>query len=158
MLLQLVDLAPDVFFQSPAFPLAFRASMAALTLVHTDIIFASLDLFRVILTHECLAPSPSVPPPPKFPIYASVIRAVVESEGFVLVGYLLNGLVGDFPEDSTSVVVSIFRVIAMLWSSKFLEWSGNVLSQLPTTTAPSSAKDQFLSEVTRFVTLGWLWT
>ena len=150
MLLQMVDLAPDIFFQSPAFPIAFRASMAALTLVHTDIIFASLDLFRVVLTHDCLVPSPSASPPPKFPIFASAIRTVVEKEGFEFVGYLLNGLVGDFPEDSTSVVVSIFRIIAFVWTSQLLSWLPLILQQLPTTSAPNQAKTQFLSEVTRF--------
>lgn len=145
----MVDLAPDVFFQSSAFPLAFRASMAALTLVHSDTIFASLDLFRIILTHDSLVPVQS-PPPPKFPAYASAIRAVVDQEGFEFVGYLLSGLVGDFPEDSTSTVVSSFRALSALWSSQLLSWLPAVVEQLPTKTAPKQAQTQFLTEVTRF--------
>jgi transportin-3 len=150
MLLQLVDVAPDIFFLSSAFPISFRASMAALTLVHTDIIFASLDLFRVVLTHDCLSSISSTPSPPKFPIFASAIRTVFEKEGFDFVGYLLNGLVGDFPEDSTSVVVSIFRVISFVWPSQLLSWLPPILQQLPSTSTPIEAKAQFLSEVTRF--------
>lgn len=150
MLLQLVEHAPDIFFQSPAFPIAFRAAMAALTLVHTDIVFASLDIFRVTLTHDCLMPSTNTPPP-KFPEYAAAIRRVFEKEGFELVGYLLNGLVGDFPEDSLSGVVSIFRAISIIWTSQFLSWLPAILQQLPTTAAPNEAKTQFLSDVTRSV-------
>jgi transportin-3 len=148
LLLELVAHVPDIFFQSSAFPLAFRASMAALTLVHSEIIFQCLDLFRIILTHDCVISGS--PQPPKFPIYATAIRTVVDKEGLVLVGYLLAGLVGDFPEDSTSTVVSIFRVLAMLWTSQLLSWLPPVLEQLPPTVAPNQAKSQFLAEVTRF--------
>ncbi|KAG5647647.1 hypothetical protein DXG03_009000 [Asterophora parasitica] len=146
MLLQLVDHGPDIFFQSSAFPLAFRAAMASLTVVHTDIIFASLDLFRIILTHDCLVPT-TASPPPKFPLYAAAIRAVFEKEGYELVGYLLSGLIGDFPEDSTSAVVSIFRVISFVWTAQLVSWLPAVLQQLPTVAAPNEAKTQFLSDV-----------
>jgi transportin-3 len=149
LLLELVAHAPDIFFQSSAFPLAFRASMAALTLVHSEIIFQSLDLFRIVLTHDCLLSNSSQPP--KFPIYATAIHGVVDKEGFALVGYLLAGLVGEFPEDSTSTVVTIFRVLAALWTSQMLSWLPPVLEQLPTTVAPNQAKTQFLADVTRFL-------
>lgn len=123
--------------------------MAALTLVHSDIVFRSLDLFRIILTHDCLLPGTLQPP--KFPIYAAAIHAVVNKEGFELVGYLLSGLVGDFPEDATSLVVSIFRIFAGLWTSQLLSWLPPVLEQLPTVTAPNHAKSEFMAEVTRYV-------
>ncbi|KAJ7487507.1 armadillo-type protein [Mycena galericulata] len=151
MLTSMVPSAPDIFFQSSAFPLAFRTSMAALTLVHTDIIFASLDLFRLILTHDCLNPQPSVAPPPKFPLYSAAIQGVVQKDGFQFLNYLLNGLVGDFPEDATSIVVSIFRAISMLWGSQLLSWLPSVLQQLPTSAAPQQAQAQFLSDVSRAV-------
>ncbi|KAH0838236.1 Septin-domain-containing protein [Lanmaoa asiatica] len=134
LLLQLLEMAPDVFFQSTAFSLAFRASMAALTLIHSDLLFAALDLFRNIVTHDSLT--------------------VVEKEGFEFVGYLLCGLVGDFPEDSTSTVVSIFRSIAVLFSSQLLTWLPPVLRQLPTSAAPNEAKEQFMIDVTNAVNTG----
>lgn len=149
MLLRLVEFVPDIYFQSPAFPHAFRAAMAALTVVHSDIIFASLDLIRLTLTHDSVL-SNTPTHSPKFPVFASAIRELFEKEGYELVGYLLSGLVGDFPEDSTSAVVSIFRVISSVWTSQLLSWLPLVLQQLPTT-APNQAKAQFLSDVTRFV-------
>lgn len=121
--------------------------MAALTLVHSDIIFKALDLFRIILNHDCL--TPNTPQPPKFPIYASAINGVVESEGFVFIGYLLTGLIGHFPEDSTAVVVSVFRMLSALWTTQLLSWLPTVLEQLPTATTPNQAKAQFLADVTR---------
>ncbi|KAG2074990.1 ARM repeat-containing protein [Suillus decipiens] len=149
LLLQLIRMAPDVFFQSSAFPLAFRATMAALTLIHSDLVFASLDLFRDILTHESLTPSSS--PPPKFPIYSSAIKAVMEKEGFEFVGYILSGLVGDFPEDSTAVVVTIFRAVALLWSTQLVTWLPPILQQLPPSSTPIQVREQFLLDVTNLL-------
>ena len=114
MLQQLVDHAPDVLFPSPAFAIAFRAAMAGLTLIQTDIVFTALDFVRNILTHDCLNPQPN--PPPKFPVYAAAIRPVVEAEGLELVGCLLSGLTGDFPEESASSVVTIISVIQCGWA------------------------------------------
>ncbi|KAH7928534.1 ARM repeat-containing protein [Leucogyrophana mollusca] len=152
LLLQLAEMAPDIFFQSPAFPLAFRATMAALTLIHSDLVFASLDLFRMILTHDCLSSTAS--PPPKFPVYAAAIKAVIDKEGFEFVGYLLNGVVADFPEDATSAVVTIFRSISLLWSSQLLSWLPLILQNLPSASAPNQAKQQFLVDVTNAISLG----
>ncbi|TFK56998.1 ARM repeat-containing protein [Heliocybe sulcata] len=149
LLLQMLEYTPDLFFQSSAFPLAFQVAMAGLTLIHSDIVFASLDLFRMMLTHDCL--DPPVVPPPKFPIYAAAIRAVVEKEGLQLVGYLLSGVVGDFPEDSTSTVVTIFRVITTLWPMQLLTWLPQVLQQLPSSAAPNQVKTQFLADVTNCI-------
>jgi transportin-3 len=145
MLLQFVPLAPDILFISSAFPLAFRAAMTGLTVVHTDIIFAALDFFRVILTHDCL--DPQVVPPPKFPIYATAIHDTVRANGLALVACILNGLVGDFPEEATATIVSIFRVLVYFWSTQLSVWLPQVLEQLPPQTAPPQSKSQFLSEV-----------
>jgi transportin-3 len=151
MLLQLAEFRPDVFFLSEAFPLAFESAMAALTLVHSDIIFAALDLFRMILTHDSLAPATTTPPPPKFPTYASAIVTVIEAAGFYFLRYLLHGLVGNFPEDAVSAVVTIFRSMAALCSSQMLSWVPAVTEELPLSMVPSQAKTQFLTGVNRFV-------
>ncbi|KAF9015064.1 armadillo-type protein [Cyathus striatus] len=148
VLVTLVSLAPDVFFVSPSFPLAFRAAMTALTVIHSDILFNTLDLFRDILCHECITREGNTVPPPKFPIYAAAILGVMEKEGFTFLCYLLNGLVGDFPEDSASTVVSIFRAVAFVWKSRLLSWLPAILEQLPTTASPNATKSQFLADVT----------
>ena len=145
MLLQYVSLAPDILFISSAFPLAFRAAMTGLTVVHSDIIFAALDFFRVVLSHDCL--DPQAVPPPKFPIYATAIHDVVRTNGLTLVACILNGLVGDFPEEATATIVSIFRIIAYIWPTQLSAWLPQVLEQLPPQSAPTEAKSQFLSEV-----------
>jgi transportin-3 len=149
-LLYLLEFGPDVFFTSSAFPAAFEAAMAALTVIHSDIIFAAVDLFRNILTHNCLAPPSGSPPPPKFPVYAAAISAVVEAAGFQFLSYVLVGLIGDFPEDATSAVVTIFRSIAVGWSSQLLSWLPLLVQQLPPTSVPSQAKAQFLADVNRY--------
>ena len=149
LLLQLVEAVPDVIYQSAAFPLAFRASMAALTLIHSDLVFAALELFRVVMTHDSFIPSSAQPT--KHTVNATAIKVVVQKEGFELVGYLLGGLVGDFPEESTSSVVSIFRGIAVAHSPQLLTWLPPVLQQLPTSAVPNEAKEQFMMDVTKWV-------
>lgn len=148
MVQQLLDHAPDILFPSQAFPVAFRAALAGLTLIQSDIVFISLDLIRDIVTHESLESPPAVPPP-KFPIYAAAIKAVVEKEGLDLTGLLLTGLVGDFPSDSASSIITIFRVLAKFWPSQLLTWLPTVLQQLPSTTTPDQVKQAFLAEVTQ---------
>ena len=149
MLLQMIEYTPDILFPSSAFPVAFRAAMLALSLVQSDIVFAALDFVRMIITHDSLSPPMSTPPPPKFPLYAAAIRPVIEKEGPELVTYLLTGLVGDFPEESTSLVVTIFRVLAALWPAQLLTWLPVVLQQLPVTSAPEQAKRQFMADISR---------
>ena len=148
MLIQFIEQAPDVFFQNSAFDNAFKASMAALTLVHTDIVFAALELFRLIFTHDCL--DTSVPTSsPKFPIYASAIGDVVVKEGYVFVGYLLNGLVGEFPEESTPLVIAIIRSLAMSWPTQLQAWLPLILQQLPTSKGSNEEKQRFLTDMTK---------
>ncbi|OSC99478.1 ARM repeat-containing protein [Trametes coccinea BRFM310] len=153
MLLQMIDNAPDVFFPSPAFPIAFRVAMAALTLVHSDIVFAALDLLRTIFTHDCLTPA-TQPPPPKFPIYAAAIKPVVEREGQELTSLLLAGLVGDFPEESIPMVVTIFRVMGGLWPTQLHAWLPPVVQQLPSVTVPDQVKSSFLADVNSAIQSG----
>ncbi|OJT10098.1 hypothetical protein TRAPUB_13454 [Trametes pubescens] len=154
MLLQMIEYTPDVFFPSPAFAFAFRVAMASLTLVHSDIVFAALDLLRTIFTHECLAPATSQPPPPSFPIYAAAVRPVVEREGQELIGLLLSGLVGDFPEESIAMVVTIFRVLGAIWPTELHAWLPVVVQQLPSTAAPDQAKSSFLTDINSSIQSG----
>ena len=147
MLLQLVKFAPDVFFESAALPVAFRVAIAALSLIHSDIIFCSLDLIRAVVTHDALDPADSAPPP-KFPIYANSIRQTIDAEGLQLTGHLIAGIVGDFPEESVSTVVTIFRMLAVLWSEELLVWLPEVLNQLPTAASLAPMKQQLLTDVT----------
>lgn len=148
MLLQLITLSPDILFLSSTFPLAFRCAMTGLTVVHSDIVFASLDLFRTILTHDCMEPaSPSTPA--KHPLYAGAIREAMNKEGLSFVACIMNGLVGDFPEDASSTVITIIRALVTAWSNQILLWLPPVLDQLPVTSVPNESKALFLREVTR---------
>lgn len=153
MLIHTLDYAPDVFFDSPeSFSIGFKAAMAGLTLIQTDLVFASLDLIRLVLAHDSLLPpTADKPVPPKFPIYASRIQQVIEKEGYELTGYLLSGLTGDFPEDSSSNVITIFREVAAVWPQQLLSWLPSVLQQLNPTTINDEVKTKFLAEVTTSV-------
>lgn len=147
VIMPLLEFAPDVLFQSPAFHTAFKCCMASITVVYTDLVMAGLDIIRDILSHDCLIPNPSEPHPPKFPLYASAIRQVIDQEGHPLLGYLLKGLMGEFPEDATSSVISIFRVLCVHWPSQVAVWLPSVLQEIPTNILTNEAKTQFLGDV-----------
>ena len=148
LLLQVMEWIPDVIFSSPAFPTIFGAAIASLTLIHSDIIFASLDLIRLTVTQDCLHAG-SRPSSPSSRSQAEAIRSVINAQGLELTGYLLTGLVGDFPQDSASAVVTIFRRLSTLWSSELLVRLPPVLDKLPSTAPFVAAKKQFLSDMTR---------
>lgn len=148
LLLQLVELTPDIFFDQNIFPAVFGASLAGLTVIHDDTVFATLDLFRMIATHDCLGDEVVQP---EYTKWATLIRGVVRNQGYQLTGYLLSGMLGDFPEDAIQNVVSIFRVITTMFPEEMLQWLSGVLGELPATTAPNQAKSQFLMDLTEYV-------
>jgi len=116
--------------------------------VYADIIETSFDVILGVLNHDCLQPPPPISPP-NYPAYASAINDVVGKEGLELVGQLLAGLVGDFPREVVSGVVSAIRIIATLWTSQFAQWVPLVLEQLPPTAVPMQAKREFLTQITK---------
>jgi transportin-3 len=146
MLKQIVENTPDIFFESPAFEATFNPLLAALTLVQTDVIWASLEVIRTILSHPCLERHTN--PPPKFVLFATAIELAVRKHGLNLVAGLLGGLVGQFPEEAISTVVASFRYLASLWPVQLLEWLAPALQALPPTAAPTQARTQFLADVT----------
>lgn len=136
LLIQLVREVPTVFFKSPAFPVAFQVSIAALTLVSHDALLAALDLFCRILT---VLEEAAVP-----------IGIAIEKDGPQLVGYLLYGMTGDFPEDSTSDVVTIFCSLAKFLPSQLLSWLPPVLEGLPLASVSGDTKTKLRGDMTAY--------
>lgn len=147
MLKQIIENTPDVFFESSAFVRTLRPTMAALTLVQTDVVWAALELIHLILSHDSLEPLSN--PPPKFPVFAAAINEAMEKEGFELLGYILAGLVGEFPEESIAKVVTSIRRLASLWPQQVLAWLPLALRGLPASAAPMQARSQFLADMNR---------
>lgn len=75
----------------------------------------------------------------------------MDSQGANFLGGLLMGLVGDFPPESDSNVVSIFRVIATTWPTQMLVWLPEVLQRMPSAVVPDQVKQKFLEEITTYV-------
>ncbi len=149
LLLQLQDRLPDIFFDSPSFPTAVRVAIAALSLIHSDVIFAALDLLRAIVTHDCLDSSTTTRPSPKFIVYASAIRSVIQDEGPVLLANLLNGIVNDFPQESTSTVITIIRMLSITFPKELVIWLPQALDQVAMAASFTPAKNQLLTDITK---------
>jgi len=147
LLTRILQQCPDILFQSSMFPLAFRAATAALNLVQTDPVLTALELFLSIFTHDCLEPVDDLPP--NFVLYARAIQTAFEASGPDFLGYLLTGLVGNFPSEADPLVVSIFRSITALWPTQVITWLPSILEQIPSATVPNDMKIGFMSDISR---------
>jgi transportin-3 len=134
LLKQLAERTPDIFFAPAPFALALRVTTVALTLVVTEVVWAALEVVRVVAT-----PAPA----------AAAIGAGVAAEGFALVANLLAGLVGGFPEEAAPTVVTALRALAQRWPQQLLAWLPQGVQALPASAAPLQAKSQFVAEVNR---------
>ncbi|TYJ52165.1 hypothetical protein B9479_007237 [Cryptococcus floricola] len=111
---------PTLIIPNPALPLAFSHTLQALTCPSTIITLVSLDVLTLLT--NLLSPSPSPSPPSSlsssFPsssyrepaviaVTAPVLEPLFAQYGRVLVGMVVKGLVGDFPEDAVEQVEEI---------------------------------------------------
>ena len=149
LLLQLQERVPDIFFESPSFPTAIRVAIAVLSLIHSDVIFAALTLLRSIVTHDCMDTSSTTKPSPKFVAYAAAIRSVIIDEGTSLLANLLNGILNDFPQESTSTVITIIRLLAIHFPKELVVWLPQALDQVAMPASFTPAKEQLLTDITR---------
>ena len=62
---------------------------------------------------------------------------------------LLGGLINDFPEETVSLVVTIFRMLAVLWPEQLLRWFPEAINNVPMPASFGPAKQQLLNDVTR---------
>ena len=147
MILEIFEKRPDIFLESPALPLAIRITDACLTLLHSEVVYAALDIIRGLISHDSLDSSYKNPPP-KFPIYSAAIREVLNTEGSQLVRNLLNGLVNDFPEEAVPLVVPIFRLLSVLSPDQLLVWFPEAINSVPMAAAYGPAKQQLLEDYT----------
>lgn len=143
-----LDFAPDVLFLSPSFNSSFTAAMIGLGMIHLDIIYASLEFVRTILSHDCLKSVQDNPV--KFPVYAQAIRSTVPKHGLDLLGYMLTGLVGEYEDDTMPLVITIVRAMAGLWPTEVSSWLPSVVGQFPSY-IPGDIKQQFLSDFNKYV-------
>lgn len=146
---QVLHQTPDIYFEPSLFPLAFQATSAAFTLVQSEVVYGALELFQDIFSHQCL--DLTTPNPPEFIGYANTIYQVLDNQGANFIGALLMGLVGDFPSEADSHVISIFRVVATTWPTQMLAWLPDVLRRMPSTVVPDTVKQKFLADVTAYV-------
>lgn len=145
LLIVMFEFAPDILFVSPAFPEAFRANLSALTMYHIDIVWPAIEFLTGVLQHDCLRPE-TVASSPTFPLYATAIRAVVESQGFAFIGLVLSGLLTNFDETTSIAATVLIKSLAELFPQQVLGWLSSALDQLVSPTITPASKAALLSE------------
>jgi transportin-3 len=149
LLKQLLEHTPDIYFGPSAMVLAVKITIAALTVIQSEVVWGALEHVRYLLGHPCLETAPN--PPPSFPIFASVIDGVIKQDGSELTNNLLFGLIGDtsnFPEDALSTIITTIRSLAALWPLQLVAWLPPILQRLPAS-VPMESRKKFMDEVER---------
>jgi transportin-3 len=140
--------APGILFDSPGLDTAVACCLVALKLIHTDIIFSSLNFLTAIL-------EPAKPlqfqngTATRFPNFIRVNEVFV-ANGFQLMGSLLDGLLGNFPEESLSTVISLFRHVADQWPAEFAGWLPPLMQGLPGNLCTEQMKTKFVEDCARY--------
>jgi transportin-3 len=146
-LVVMLEFAPDILFASSSFADGFRVALSALTMYHGEIIWPAVEFLTGVLQHDCLnAPLSQHPTLPHFPAYATAIRAVVEAQGFSLIGFLLAGLLNHFDETTSIATTVLFKRLVELWPRQLLAWLTTALEQLSSASVPPASKANLVSE------------
>jgi transportin-3 len=147
MLKQILENTPDIYFAATTSNQALRIVTAALIVIQTEVAWTALEHVRNLLQHQCLEQRPT--PPPSFPMFAAIIDQGVSAEGKRIVQNLVAGLAEEppLPDDSTSMVITVFRALAALWPARLVEWLPAALELIPS--SPAQARKKFFDEVTR---------
>ncbi|KIJ45201.1 hypothetical protein M422DRAFT_779110 [Sphaerobolus stellatus SS14] len=146
--LQLFDFAPDVLFQPSCFNITFTAAIAGLDSPSDGAVLDSLDFIRSVISHDSLLSQGDRVLPPKFPAYAQTIRESLARHALQMLGMIISGLVGAFPEDGVSNVSTIFRVMAGLMPAEVSSWLPAILAQVPSP-LPADVKQKFITDVNK---------
>ncbi|SJX61756.1 related to MTR10-involved in nuclear protein import [Sporisorium reilianum f. sp. reilianum] len=148
--------APGMLLLSPQLPQVLRATLAALTLLKTEMVETTLDFVLGIVGHDALM-MPVTASQPGTPLdadgtpsmndmanYAAAIRHVVGQQGFQLASVLLNGLVTQFSPDVMQVATTTLKVLSAGFAGEMGAWVPGIVEQLPTSYVPDTAKATFL--------------
>lgn len=154
--------APSMLLLSPQFPQVFRAALAALTLLKTEIVANALEFVLGIVGHDALM-MPVTASQPGTPLaathaqgadgtpsvedmasFAAAIRHVVGQQGFQLASVLLNGLVTQFSPEVMPVVNTTLKVLSSGFAAEMAAWVPGIVEQLPTNNVPDKDKVTFV--------------
>jgi len=140
----MLDFAPEALFSSPGLETAFLNCLVAMRLVHTDIIFAALDFLAVVLRPAKLPKSSGSQGDQSS--LSLRINEVFTAHGFQFLSHLLEGMLGNFHEETLSNVVFLFRCVAEEWPSQFAGWLPSLMETLPTNLCSEQLKSKFMND------------
>ena len=139
-----MDFSPGIFYSSTGLDTAVSMCIVGLKMIHVDIVFASLDLLDIILRPVKLAKSPEASSERN-----SRVNSAFSTFGFQVLGNLLEGLLGNLPEESLSSVISIFRCVAEHWPSEFINWLPTLLQEINGYLCTEEMKVKFMNDCIR---------
>ena len=143
----MLDFTPEIFVASLGLETAFLNCLVAMRLVHTDIIFAALDFLGVLLRPAKIPKAPGDVADQAS--YTLRINEVFAAHGFQLLNHLLDGMLGNFHEESLANVIFLIRCVAEEWPSQFAGWLPSLMEALPTSLCSPQLKSKFMNDCAR---------
>jgi len=142
----MADFSPEIFYSASGLNTAVSMCIVGLKMIHTDIIFASLDLLDIVFRP---VKSPKGPDSGQ----NAYVDAAFSTFGFQVLGNLLDGLIGNLPEETLSTVIAIFRCAAERWSTEFVNWLPNLMQGLNGYSCTEEIRLKFMNECIRWRSL-----
>lgn len=131
---------PAYTLSSPALPLAFSHTLMALACPAPEAILVSLDVLHLLsqrLSHTQFQPT---------------LQPLFAQYGQALVGVILPGIVGQFPEDGFDQAQGVLGATVMCAAPEEVErWAGEGLAATPSNVLPAHDKEVFMRELHEYV-------
>ncbi|KAG0141932.1 hypothetical protein CROQUDRAFT_67819 [Cronartium quercuum f. sp. fusiforme G11] len=160
LLLALFGYYPKIIASSPCFSASFPIVLASLELYDPGPLSDTLDYVRELLGHESLGLQRATnginapPAPAGFALLAAPIRSVVGQFGFPLCEVLLRRVLSDLPEDLSSSVFIVFRLLSENFPNELSSWVPSIIEQLPSKLASVNDKAVFMETFKNAITQG----
>ncbi|MBW0475818.1 hypothetical protein O181_015533 [Austropuccinia psidii MF-1] len=150
LLTNMIEKCPEMIISSPCFAPSFPVVLTSLEFFAPGPLSATLNYIREILGHSSLENTSmngvdTPVAPAGFTLLAQAIQSLIIQHGYPLCEILLRRLLTDFPEDTVSSVIALFRLLSDRFPNEISAWLPVVAENLPERAISFNEKQKFLS-------------
>jgi transportin-3 len=129
---------PETILNSSALQLALSQTISALTCPAPETTLVCLDTLVLVTSHL------------GDPRYTPHLQPLLAQFGSVLVGLLVAGVVGGFPEEGVEQVRTVLGALSVCApAEEVYGWLNGAVGQIPGHVVPTLEKEKFLTDVQR---------
>ncbi|KAH9473766.1 hypothetical protein MJO29_000822 [Puccinia striiformis f. sp. tritici] len=168
LLSSLMDNQAEILISSNCFHQSFPIVLTSLEFFDPEPIFTSLNYIRQILGHSSLELQSTSSAPTsgngegksaimtttnkaniqtdqaEYQLFVQSIKQLIVQNGYLLTEVLLRRTLTDFPEDSLSLVIILFRLLSDFFPMELATWVPSVIERLPPKIVSIADREKFL--------------